>query len=84
MVSFQEVLIFLDISVRNFFSIVFPLTTEIPWESVFHKVIEHFRSVWAVWSPSVPPLSRLTGHLLELLWRTAVGGGTIYPNICRC
>lgn len=55
MVSFQEVLPFLDIPVRNFFSVVFPLTTEVPWESIFHKVLEHFRFVWAVWSPSVPP-----------------------------
>lgn len=45
MVSFREVLIFLDMSVRNFFSIMFPLTTEIPWELIFHTVSELLKSV---------------------------------------
>lgn len=61
MVSFQEVLIFLDISVRNFFSIVFPLTTEIPWESFSTKSLNTLGLCGPSGAPQCPPLSRLTG-----------------------
>lgn len=42
------------------FSAVYPHHTAIPWASIFCEVTEHL-PMWAVWNPSVPPPSRLTG-----------------------
>lgn len=73
---------FPDISVGNFLSTVFPLNIAVPWESIFH-------SHWtlSLCGPSGAPQClpiQTAQHLLDLLWRTAVGGRTVYPSICRC
>lgn len=80
MVCFQEVIVLLDISMRTFFNILFLLITEIPRESILYKGAEHFSLSETPQGLPVPA----DGHVLELLRRAAVGGGTVYPSTRRC
>ena len=78
-VSFPKGLIFLDISGRSVFSVAQPFTVEIPHEQVF------LQSRWTCCpcGPSGAPQGLpilAAGHLLKLLWRTAVPASRVYPR----